>query len=139
MLRGLKQALHTPGPRDPTETDRTVFEHLLWRYRLAVICCRDRGSGFGYGISMEEVTINPTIESRDPKAGWPQAKQLKGRDQLHPSRDNWIKALLSKALPTRTRHSFPHIVPPIRKLTQASFTKGQTEEVRRITISQQLE
>ena len=29
---------------------RTVFEHLLWRCRSAVVCRRDRGSGRGYGI-----------------------------------------------------------------------------------------
>ena len=28
--------------------------------------------------------------------------------QTHPSADNWIKALVSKALPTRTRTSFSH-------------------------------
>ena len=31
--------------------ERTVFEHLLWKYGSAVLCRRDRGSGCGYGIS----------------------------------------------------------------------------------------
>ena len=31
--------------------------------------------------------------------------------QLYPSADNWIKALLSKALPTRARSSFSHAPP----------------------------
>ena len=31
--------------------ERTVFEHLLWKYGSAVVCRRDRGSGCGYGIS----------------------------------------------------------------------------------------
>ena len=32
-------------------TDRTVFEHLLCRYRMEVVCRRERASGYGYGIS----------------------------------------------------------------------------------------
>jgi len=43
-----------------------VFERLVWTYRSAVVCQRDRGSGcsrLGYGISpLEDVVINPTIE-----------------------------------------------------------------------------
>ena len=40
--------------RPHRDWERTVFEHLLWRYGSAVDCCRGRGSGFsrlGYGIS----------------------------------------------------------------------------------------
>ena len=44
-----------------------------------------------------------------PRAGSPQAKKLKRREQQpHLSADNWIKALLSKALPIRERPSFSH-------------------------------
>ena len=39
----------TQGPH--RDWDRTVFEHLLWRYRSAMVCRRDRGSGCGCGIS----------------------------------------------------------------------------------------
>ena len=42
----------TQGPH--RNWDRTVFEHLLWRYGSAVDCHRDRGSvcsWLGYGIS----------------------------------------------------------------------------------------
>ena len=42
----------TQGP--DRDRDRTVFHHLLWKYRSAVVCRRDRGSGCsrpGYGIS----------------------------------------------------------------------------------------
>ena len=35
----------------PQRLRQTVFECLLWRYGLAVVCRRDRGSGCGYGIS----------------------------------------------------------------------------------------
>ena len=51
----------TQGPH--RDRDRTVFERLWWRYSLAVVCLRDRGSGCGYGIILlEEVAINPTLE-----------------------------------------------------------------------------
>ena len=39
----------TQGPH--RDRDRTVFEHLLWRYVSAVFCHRDRVSGVGNGIS----------------------------------------------------------------------------------------
>ena len=37
---------------------------------------------------------------------WPQVNNREGT-QLHPSIENWIKVLLSMALPIRTRPSFP--------------------------------
>ena len=37
---------------------------------------------------------------------WPQVDSREGR-QLHPSTENWIKDLLSMALPIRTKPSFP--------------------------------
>ena len=39
----------TQGPHRDGNT--AVFEHLLWRYGLAVLCYRDRAFGCGYGIS----------------------------------------------------------------------------------------
>ena len=67
----------------------------------------------------------------------PQAKKLPGRKGIHqeitshPSGDNWIKALLSKALPTRLRPSHPHCKSlPSGTYTSplASSIRGQTEE-----------
>ena len=65
-----------------------------------------------------EVTINPITEPVDLRAGLLQAKTKQNKQtnkkptrqrvQAHPSAENWIIALLSKALPTRTRPSFPH-------------------------------
>ena len=49
--------------------------------------------------------------------------------QPHPSADNWIKALLSKALPTRARPSFFH-QEAYTSLLASSITQ-QTEEARR--------
>ena len=39
---------------------------------------------------------------------WPQVNNREGT-QLHPSTENWIKDLLSMALPIRTRPSFPSV------------------------------
>ena len=39
---------------------------------------------------------------------WPQVNSREGT-QLHPSTENWIKDLLSMALPIRTRPSFPSV------------------------------
>ena len=64
MLRGLKQTLCTPGPRDPTETETELC--------LRVSCggtgqqWSAAGTGaLGVGMAevlLEEVAINPTIE-----------------------------------------------------------------------------
>ena len=62
--------------------------------------------------------------------------------QPHPSVDNWIEVLLSTALPTRARLSFPTTSPSHQEAYTsllASFTRGQTVEARIITIPQQLE
>ena len=74
-----------------------------------------RGSPQGQGCWQQQSrkvplggAIIPTIDPADPRAGSPQAKQLTGREP-HLSVYNWIKALLSKALPTRARPSFSHL------------------------------
>ena len=54
------------------------------------------------GTIMIKLKPQPT----DPRAGLSQAATEGG--QPHPSADNWIKVLLSKALPTRARLSFSH-------------------------------
>ena len=75
MLRGLKQALCTPGPRDPSETETELC--------LSVSC---KGTGQQWpaagagalgaadlGIAqalLEEVTINPTIEPPELTQNW---------------------------------------------------------------------
>ena len=78
-----------------------ALEGLLWRCGPAGAHYRDRGTW----RSPLEFTINPTIEPQ----GWVSLGQttttMEGV-QPHPPVDNWIKALLSKALPTRARPSF---------------------------------
>ena len=56
------------------------------------------------GAPWHEVINKPIIEPTDARAGSPQAKQLTRRE-CNPSADNWVKALLSMALPTRARPS----------------------------------
>ena len=88
-----------------------VLEDLLWKHLSAGAHHSNkatRSSSPGrtpFVLALLEATINPTIVPVDPKAGSPQAKQFTG-SATHPSTDNWIKALLSKALPTRVRPSF---------------------------------
>ena len=75
MLRGLKQTLCTPGPRDHTETETELY--------LSVTCggtgqqwtatgTRALGGadlGVAYAL-LEEVTINPTIEQPELIQEW---------------------------------------------------------------------
>ena len=56
-LRGLKQILCTPRPRDPSETET---ECLLWRYGSAVDC----HSGRVFGCSRPRYGISPLGEGR---------------------------------------------------------------------------
>ena len=59
--------------------------------------------------SFLEFASSPTIEPINSRTGLPWTRQLTGRGaQPHPSADNWIKVVLSMALTTRARPSFPH-------------------------------
>ena len=52
--RAQTNLIHPRTQEPQRDWDRTAFGHLLWRYRSAVDCHRDRGSGcsrLGYGIS----------------------------------------------------------------------------------------
>ena len=67
---------------------------------------RDRSSLVS---TLLEDAINLTIEPIYLRVGSPQVKKTTREGvQTHPSADNWIKALVSKALPTRARTSFSH-------------------------------
>ena len=64
MLKGLKQTLGTPGPRDPTETDT----ELCWSVSCGGMGWQRSAAGtaaLGVGIAyvlLEEVTVDPTME-----------------------------------------------------------------------------
>ena len=71
-----------------------------------------------------EVTMNPTIEPIDSRAGSPQAKQLTRRE--HSPTHQQIKVLLSMALPTWARSSFsPLPVPPISFIHQRADRRSK--------------
>ena len=67
MLRGLKQTLCTPGPRDPTETETELCLSTScggtgqqWTAaETGALGAADLGT---VSALLEEVTINPTIE-----------------------------------------------------------------------------
>ena len=75
--------------------------------------------------------------------GWVGSGQKTTREgtQPHLSAGDWIKAVLSKALPTRARPVFPTTSPSHQEAYTsllASSISRQTEEARRTTVPQQL-
>ena len=124
-----------------------MLEGLLWkRLSAGAHHSNKRTSSSSPGrtpfvLALLEAMINSTIDPVDPKAGSPQAKQLTG-SATHPSTDNWIKALLRKALPTRVRPSFSQcqslpsgsLHKPLRLICQRAY-----REAKRTTIPQWLE
>ena len=91
-------------PRRLSRTCLWVFGILLWRPGSVVACCRVGGADCSSTCmgSLEGVTI---IFITFTKV-WPQTNNMEGT-QLHPSTGNWIKDLLSMALPSRRRPSVP--------------------------------
>ena len=72
--------------------------------------------------------------------GWVTSGQTTTREgvQSHPSVENWIKALLSKALPTRARPSFPITSPSHQEAhtsLSASPIREQTEAAQRSSLT----
>ena len=88
------------------------------------------------GINPLGFAINPAIEPTDWRTRSPQAKQLRGRER-NPTHQQIIGLKLYWTRPCPPEQFFPLLVPPIRKLTQASVSsiRGQTEETRRSTVS----
>lgn len=124
-MEGTNKNLHAPKTRGKEQPPHRklkhnyllVFEELLWKHRSAGTHHSDEVTGssklekFPFAWTLLKVTMNPTIE---------QAGQTTTRDA---PADSWIKPLLSKVLPSRSRLSFfPFSFPAIRKLTQASYT-----------------
>ena len=83
-----------------------------------------------------EVTINPTIEPKDPRAGLPEAKQLPGT-KGNPTHQQvfGLKLYSAKLCPPEQDRVFPTTSPSHQ---EASCIRGQTEEARKSTVSQQL-
>ena len=68
MLRGLKQTLCAPGPRDPTETEKELCLSVscggMGQQWTAAGALGAVDLGMACDL-LEEVTINPTIEPPD--------------------------------------------------------------------------
>ena len=139
-----KQNLYPSGPRRkeqwPQETELDLLarvEGLLWRCGLAV----GHHWGVGPGSSnpgrclllwaLLETAINPTTKPVDSKAGLPQVKQLTGRKHSSTHEQTiGLKFYWALPCPQSKTQFFPRPVPPIKKLTQASYlasSRDQTE------------
>ena len=100
-----------PGPRRKgqhphkrlTQTCPRVSRSLQWRRVWTVACCRVGGTECGSAWDLLKEVIIIFITST---IVWPQVNNREGT-QPYPSTENWIKVLLSKALPIRTKPSFP--------------------------------
>ena len=86
-----------------------VLEGLLGRCGSAVARHGHGGPGSSSPGVLLEVTINPTIELHRPQR-WTASGETINREGAKPSPsvENWIKVLLSMALPIRARLSFSH-------------------------------
>ena len=141
-LRGHKQSLVctktqgkgavTPqetGPKLPAGVEESPVEAWVGRGSPQDVGDWQQQSGKGplpplvYAL---EVVINPTIEPLHPRGCQLRAQTTRERVQPHPSADNWIKVLLSKALPTRARPSSSQNQSLPSGLL-AFFIRGQTE------------
>lgn len=98
-----------------------MLEGLLGRCGSAVAPHGHRGPGSGSpGGLYQPFTIQPSRLQ-----GWASGEATNRGAQPRPSAENWIKVLLSMALPITARLSCSHHrFTPIRKLT--SSTRGQT-------------
>ena len=107
---GVKQRPH----RSLNRNHLLVLEGLLWSHRSERPHHRDRGAGSSSpedGPWHESSWRSPLSLPWSPQTqGLVSTGQKNTREgaQPHPSEDNWIKALLSKALPARARSTFSH-------------------------------
>ena len=75
MLRGLKQTLGTPGPREHTETETELCLSISWRGTGQQWTAAGAGALGAVDLRMayallEEVAINPTIEQPELTQDW---------------------------------------------------------------------
>ena len=118
-MEGINRNLCAPGPKrkehDPTRD----------RPRLGCECPGVSNGGVGWWWPAAELgALSVAVQAWDllkvtiifitSTIVWRQVNNREGT-QPYPSTENWIKDLLSMALPIRTRPSFPS-VSPIRKL-----------------------
>ena len=111
-MEGTNRTLCAPGPRGKeqrphkrlTQTCLGVSSSLRWR--CGSVVARGRVGGTVCGSACMDLLKEVAIIFITSIIVWPQVDKRKGT-QPHPSRENWIKDLLSMVLPIRTKPSFP--------------------------------
>ena len=106
----------TPQESDPDLT--MSVQESLGRQRSSVACCRVGGTECS-SVSWDLLKEVPIILVTSI-IGWPQVNNREGT-QLCPSTENYIKDLLSMALPIRTRTSFrlsQSLPPDVKEMAQ---------------------
>ena len=122
-----------------SQTFLWVFGSFQQRHRSTVGCLVVKGTNSSspgrHGMMvnfllLEEVTITPIIVlSLRPN--------YREETQLHPSADNWVKGLLSMALPPKVIPSFPpQTVLPLGSLYKPLILIQQRAERMRTTITE---
>ena len=134
LLKGSNKSLCAPGPRRKeqwphkrlTLTCLGVSRSCWQRRGSAVACCRDGGT------ECSSVGVGPLEGGRHYLHYLHHSLvsgQTTGREHSLAHQQNWIKDLLSKALPIRTRPSFPLS----QSLPSGSFHKSLTLSIREQT------
>ena len=118
-LEGTNKTLCAQGPREketwPTSDWARLacgFVGALWMWGLAAACRGDEGAG--RSSPGRHMLAWALLEG--PLVSYGQTANRE-KAETHPSTENWIKGLLSTALPTRARSGFPRIL----QLIQASY------------------
>jgi len=116
-----------------------ALEGLLWRPGLAKAPHRARALEGPPWCKVSWRSPLSLYRACRPQ-GWVTSGQTTTREgvQSHPSVENWIKALLSKALPTRARPSFPITSPSHQEAhtsLSASPIRRQTEAAQRSSLT----
>ena len=121
LLEGTNKTLCSPELRRKEQwNDKRLSQMRLWGSRSLL---QRRGSTVvGLGVGALNTAVLAQVLLKDCHYAYlrPQYRQ---RTKPHPPLENWIKDLLSMALPIRARARFPHSP----SLPSGGFLRGQTE------------
>ena len=93
-------------PKPPLDTPGQVWVSHLWGHCSFLLGPAARFGALSVAVHKWELLKEVTVIFITFTIVWPQVNSREGT-QLHPPTENWIKDLLSMALPIRTRPSFP--------------------------------